>query len=115
MFNEKEARTGLRDVVLAFDGDQGHLGQGFTLNIVIQDCVVGDVDASSLLGHGVGVILDSHFVQGIDLRRLGHSARHGDLLGHLIERLTGSTGEEDVRPLLGEGTGHRAAHGAAPP
>src|SRR5215204_7332922 len=93
---------------------EGHLGQGFTLNIVIQDCVEGDVDASSLLGHGGGVILDGLLVQGIDLRRLGHSASRGNLLGHLIERLTGSTGEKHFSPFAGKCAGHRAADRASP-
>src|SRR5215204_6261534 len=62
---------------------EGHLGQGFTLNIVIQDCVEGDVDASSLLGH-------------------------------LIERLTGSTGEKHFSPFAGKCAGHRAADRASP-
>jgi hypothetical protein len=71
--------------------------------------VEGDVDASGLLGHGVGVLLDGFLVQSVDLRHLGDSPRGGDLVGHLVERLPGATGEEDVCPLAGEGTGNRTA------
>src|SRR5207247_656975 len=59
------------------------------------------------------VLVDSPFVEGIDLRRLGHSACGGDLLGHLVERCKRATGQEDLRPFAGEGPGHRTADRAA--
>jgi hypothetical protein len=46
----------------------------------------------------VGVFVDRRLVEGIDLRRLGLSSRGADLLGHLLEALQGSTGEEDPGP-----------------
>src|SRR5215204_465340 len=86
---------------------EGHLGQGFTLNIVIQDCVEGDVDASSLLGHGVGVLLNRLLVERIHLRCLGHPARRADLLGCNVDRSKGAACEEDPRSFTGECTSHR--------
>jgi hypothetical protein len=60
------------------------------------------------------VLLDSLFVQSIDLRRLGHSYSGRDLLGHLLERGKGATGEEDLRPFASEYAGTGAADRAAP-
>jgi hypothetical protein len=91
-----------------------HLGQRCSLNVVVEDGVEGDVDAPGLPGHGAGVFLDGPLVQDIDLRRLDHSARRGDLFGHLFERLTGATGEEYFSPLAGESAGDRAADRASP-
>src|SRR5215208_1084504 len=36
--------------------------------------------------------------------------RRRDLLGHLLEALQSSTGEEDLSPLAGEGTGDRTTN-----
>jgi hypothetical protein len=62
----------------------------------------------------VGVFVDRRLVEGIDLRRLGLSSRGADLLGHLLEALEGTTGEEDVGPLSGEGSGNRATDRPSP-
>jgi hypothetical protein len=56
------------------------------------------------------VFVDRRLVEGIDLRRLGLSSRGADLLGHLLEALQGSTGEEDPGPLAGKRAGYRAAY-----
>ena len=55
------------------------------------------------------MLLDGLLVESIDLRRFGHPTCTRDLLGHLVERGTGATGEEDVCPLAGEGAGDRTA------
>src|SRR5215212_1069199 len=58
----------------------------------------------------VGVFVDRRLDEGIDQRRLGPSSRGADLLGHLLEALQSSTGEEDLGPLAGEGTGDRTTN-----
>jgi hypothetical protein len=43
-------------------------------------------------------LVDRHLVDGIDLRRLGHSSSGADPLGYLLEALKGTTGEEHSSP-----------------
>src|SRR5215204_1881539 len=92
-----------------------HLRERDQLHVPDRDGIEGDVDAPRLLGYGVGVLLDGSLLKGVDLRRLGHSSRRGDLLGHLVERGKGATGEEDPCPLAGESAGYRAAYLAPRP
>src|SRR5918995_3370645 len=89
---------------------EGHLGERRPLYVPDRDEVEGDVDTSSARGHGVSVLVDRRLVDGIDLRRLCHSSSRADLLGHLLEALEGSTGEEHSGSLAGEGASDRAPH-----
>src|SRR5215212_8564209 len=89
---------------------EGHLGERRPLDVPDRDEVEGDVDTSSARGHSVSVLVDGLLVEGIDLRRLGPSSSGADLLGHLLEALKGTTGEEDLGPLAGEGTGDRTTN-----
>jgi len=90
------------------------LDQRDPLNVPDRDGVEGDVDASCLRSHGADVLLDGPLVERVDSSRLGHGSGGGDLLGHRVERGHGTTGEEDLRPLAGEGTGNRTTYGTAP-
>jgi len=91
-----------------------HLGQWGSLHVPVRDEVEGDVDPSGRRGHSVGVLVDGPLVERVDVRCLGHPSGGADLRGHLAELRLGATGEEDLGSLAGEGTGHRAADGAAP-
>jgi hypothetical protein len=74
----------------------------------MRDEVEGDVDAPGPRSHSIGMLIDRHLVERIDLRRLSHASRGADLLGNLVELCLGATGEEDLGSLSGEGTGDRA-------
>src|ERR671911_1198470 len=84
---------------------EGHLGERRPLYVPDRDEVEGDVDTSSARGHGVSVLVDRRLVDGIDLRRLGHSSSGADLLCNLLEALEGTTGKVDLRSFAGEGAG----------
>src|SRR5215210_1228093 len=56
------------------------------------------------------MLLDGLLVEGVDLRRLGHSSNRPYALGDHVELCDGAPGEEYPRPLAGESTGDRAAH-----
>src|SRR5215211_7223972 len=73
------------------------------------------IHTSSARGHGVSVSVDGVLVDGIDLRRLGHSSSRADLLGHLLEALEGTTGKVDLRSFAGEGAGSCATDRASRP
>jgi hypothetical protein len=91
-----------------------HLRQRHQLDVPDRDGVEGDVDASGACGHGIRVFIDRPLVEGIDSHGLCRSSRGADLLGHPVEALWGSTGEEHFSALAGEGAGHRAADRASP-
>jgi hypothetical protein len=90
-----------------------HLGHRSPVYERVRDEVEGDVYAPRLRRHGVRVFVDGPLVEGIYLRRLGHSARGTDVGGHLVERREGAAGEEDPGPLAGEGA--KTAPPMAPP
>jgi len=71
--------------------------------------VQGDVDATRLRGHGIGVLADRPLVERIDLSGFGHSPGRADIPGDRVELGQRATGEEDCRPFAREGAGHRAA------
>jgi hypothetical protein len=77
---------------------RGHLGEWCPLDVPVGDEVEGDIDPPSARGHSVIVLVDRHLVDGIDLRRLGHSSSGADPLGYLLEALKGTTGEEHSSP-----------------
>src|SRR5918998_2968948 len=89
--------------------------QRLALNVLHADGIEQDIDATGLPGHGICVLLDGLLVQSIHLSRLRYPTSGADLFGHLLEGGEGSTGEEDVCPLAGEGAGHRTADRAPSP
>jgi hypothetical protein len=93
----------------------GHLQQRGAVDVAMADGVEGDVDAAGPGGDGVGVLVHGPLVQGVDPGRLDRSPRAGDLGGHQVERGQGAAGQEDPRPLAGEGAGHGRPDRPGPP
>jgi len=65
--------------------DPCSIGQRRPLNVVVENRVERDVDASGLLGHGVGMLFDRRLVERIYSGRLGHPSRSADLLGYSFD------------------------------
>jgi hypothetical protein len=91
-----------------------HLYERDQLYVPDRDGVEGDMDAPGTRGHSVSMFVDRRLVERIDLCRLGHSSRRGDLLPPR-RALRGYGREEHPGSLAGESAGDGATYGPSAP
>jgi hypothetical protein len=77
-----------------------HLYERDQLYVPDRDGVEGDMDAPGTRGHSVSMFVDRRLVERIDLCRLGHSSRRGDLSCHLVELCEGTAARNTLAPSL---------------
>jgi hypothetical protein len=83
------------------------------LNRFESDGVQDDIDATGLLGHAGRVVLDSIFVERIDLRSLSRSACRHNILGERLYWREVAATQENLCAFTGEGSSHTAADGTS--
>src|SRR5205823_15056232 len=79
------------------------------LDICVGDEVERDIDGAGLLNHRIDILVNHLLVEGIDHVSVRSAAMRADLVGDLVERSQGATGEENPGSLVSKGTGHCTA------